>query len=223
MAAGADESVLHQIRELQVKATVEDFTPVTVKTKGIVTWADPALGKYFQIQDDTGGMRVEFTGPDGPKVRDLVEVNGTLERGPYAPVISAATYSVTGTGELPRAENASGGGLLNGEYNGLLVDIHGFVRSAEIVPPNIFVALLSSGSARITLRISNPGDLNPKDWIARQVFLRGVAVPVRARSSLRQLVDVEVHGAAQADFYSRGPMPPDPWAQPVMPLHEAFQ
>ncbi|MEK7954261.1 ATP-binding protein [Luteolibacter soli] len=217
MAGGAE------IRELQAKATTEDFTPVTVTTKGIVTWADPALGKYFQIQDEHGGMRVEFTGPTGPKVKDLVEVQGTLERGPYAPVISAATFTVTGTGELPRAENASGGGLLNGEYNGLLVDIHGFVRSAEIVPPNIFVAVLSSGSARVTIRISNPGDLDPKERIAHQVFLRGVAVPVRARSSLRQLVDVEVHGVSKEDFYSRGPEPADPWAKPVMSLHEAFQ
>lgn len=221
--AGAEEPALKAVRELQVMATTESFVPVTVKTKGIVTWADPALGKYFQVQDENGGMRVEFTGAEGPKVKDLVEIQGTLERGPYAPVISGATFTVTGTGELPRAENASGGGLLNGEYNGLLVDIHGFVRSAEIVPPNIFVALLSSGSARVTIRISNPGDLDPKEWIAHQVFLRGVAVPVRARSSLRQLVDVEVHGASKADFYPRGPEPADPWAKPVMPLHEAFQ
>jgi signal transduction histidine kinase len=223
VAAGAEPPAPPKVRELQVIATAESFAPVTVKTKGIVTWADPALGKYFQIQDDTGGIRVEFTGVEGPKVRDLVEVEGKLERGSYAPVISAATFVVTGTGKLPNPENASGGGLLNGEYNGLLVDIHGFVRSAEIVPPNIFVALLSSGSARITLRISNPGDLDPKEWIAHQVFLRGVAVPVRARSSLRQLVDVEVHGASKADFYPRGPEPSDPWAKPVMPLHEAFQ
>ncbi|WP_264487035.1 sensor histidine kinase [Luteolibacter arcticus] len=223
VGAGAAESTLPKVRELQVMATTGSFTPVTVKTKGIVTWADPAQGKYFQIQDDTGGMRVEFTGADGPKVRDLVEVEGKLERGPYAPVISAATFVVTGTGERPKWENASGGGLLNGEYNGLLVDVHGFVRSAEIVPPNVFVVLLSSGSARITVRVSNGGGMDPKRWIARQVYLRGVAVPVRARSSLRQLVDVEVHGVSPEDFVEIGKEPADPWAKPVMPLHEAFQ
>src|SRR5688572_22790423 len=65
LAAGAEELVPPKVRELQVKATAESFAPVTVKTKGIVTWADPAQGKYFQIQDDTGGMRVEFTGAEG--------------------------------------------------------------------------------------------------------------------------------------------------------------
>lgn len=219
----AAEASPPKVRALQVAATAESFKPVTVKTKGIVTWADPALGKYFQIQDDTGGMRVEFTGAEGPKVGDLVEVQGTLERGPYAPMISAATFTVTGKGDLPNPENASGGGLLNGEYNGLLVYIHGFIRSAEIVPPNTMVVLLSSGSARITLRISNPGNLDPKKLIAHQYYLRGVAVPVRARSSLRQLVDVEVHGASGVDLQPRGPLPADPWAKPVTPLHEAFQ
>lgn len=222
-AAGAEEPALKEVRELQVIATAESFAPITVRTKGIVTWADPAQGNYFQVQDENGGMRVEFTGAEGPKVKDLVEVEGTLERGPYAPVISAATFTVTGTGTLPKAENASGGGLLNGEYNGLLVDVHGFVRSAEIVPPNTFVALLSSGSARITVRVSNAGGLDPKKLIASQVFLRGVAVPVRARSSLRQLVDVEVHGASEADFYELRKEPADPWEKPVRPLHEAFQ
>jgi len=222
-AAGAEAPAPPKVRDLQVAATTESFVPLTVKTKGIVTWADPALGKYFQIQDDTGGMRVEFTGPEGPKVRDLVEVEGTLERGPYAPVISSATFVVRGTGERPKWENASGGGLLNGEYNGLLVDIHGFIRSAEIVPPNIFVAVLSSGSARITVRVSNGGGMDPKRWIARQVYLRGVAVPVRARSSLRQLVDVEVHGAVETDLKALGADPADPWTKPVMPLKEAFQ
>ena len=223
VATGAETPGPPKVRELQVMATTESFAPVTVKTKGIVTWADPALGNYFQIQDDTGGMRVDFTGTAGPKVNDLVEIQGTLERGPYAPIISAATFTVTGTGTPPEPENASGGGLLNGEYNGMLVYIHGFIRSAEIVPPNVFVAVLSSGSARITLRISNPGNLDPKERLAHQVYLRGVAVPVRSRSGLRQLVDVEVHAVSGTDLKPRGPEPTDPWTTPVRSLHEAFQ
>lgn len=217
------QEALQKIRDLQVTASTSPFAPQTVRTRGIVTWIDPAVGAHFQLQDDSGGIRVDYTGAVPPQVNDLVEVEGTLERGDYAPVIAGARLHPHGKGDRPRAENASGGGLLNGEYNGLLVDVHGFVRSAEVVSPSTLVALLSSGSARITVRVSNVRDLDPKKLIAAKVWLRGVAVPVRARGSLRQLVDVEVHGPTQGDFHVDKPEPRDPWTTAVRPLHEAFQ
>jgi signal transduction histidine kinase len=219
----AGEAALQKIRDLQVTASTSPFAPQPVRTRGIVAWIDPAVGPHFQLQDDSGGIRVDFTGADPPQVNDIVEVEGTLERGDYAPVIARGRLRPQGRGDRPRAENASGGGLLNGEYNGLLVDVHGFVRSAEVVPPSTLVALLSSGSARITVRVSNVRDLDPRKLIAAKVWLRGVAVPVRARGSLRQLVDVEVHGSTQGDFHVDKPEPRDPWTTPVRPLHEAFQ
>ncbi len=226
LAAGglrAQEVAPQTVRELQVKAATEPFAPVKVKTSGIVTWIDPTEGKYFQLQDQTGGVQVSFTNIDWPLVEDTVEVEGVLERGPYAPVISNAKFRHKGKGSLPKAANASGGGLVNGEYNGELVDIHGWVRSAEMISSTTFSAVLNSGSARVTVRVSNARNLDPQKLIAAKVWMRGVAIPVRARGGLRQLVDVQVLASREEDFHVEQLEPADPWQSPVRPLQEAFQ
>jgi signal transduction histidine kinase len=212
-----------KIRELQVKATAESFVPVEVRTSGIVTWIDPAEGKFFQMQDDTGGVQVSFTNIDWPLVGDTIEISGVLERGPYAPVISSATFTHKGKGTLPKPANSSGGGLVNGEYNGELVDVHGFVRSAEMVSPTTFSALLSSGSARVTVRVSNAPGLDPEELVAAKVWVTGVPVPVRARGGLRQLVDVQVLASQQKDFNIWEKEKANPWQGPVLALRDAFQ
>lgn len=207
-----------------MKAATEPFAPEAVRVSGIVTWIDPVQGKFFQLeQEKGGGIQVNFTNIDWPVVSDNVEVEGVLERGPYAPVISQAKFTHKGRGTLPKPANASGGGLLNGEYNGELVDLHGFVRSAERVGDSTFSAVLSSGSARVTIRVSNARDLDPAQLIAAKVWLTGVAVPVRARGNLRQLVDVQVHASTQDHFKVFNLAPADPWTSPLRPLGEAFQ
>ncbi|MCW1886334.1 sensor histidine kinase [Luteolibacter flavescens] len=211
------------MRAIQGKAATEPFQPIEVKTSGVVTWTDPTEGRWFQIQDDTGGVQVTFTNAEWPAVGDKVEVTGVLDRGPYAPVIDRATFTNLGKSELPERKNASGGGLLHGEYNGDLVDVHGFVRSAEMVTPTTFSALLSSGSARITVRVSNARTLDPQKLIAAKVWLRGVAVPMRARGGLRQLVDLQVLAASEADFHVFEHEEYDPWKIPALPLEQAFQ
>lgn len=229
--ARAAEPVAETIQELQIKAATEPFEPQVVETYGIVTWVNPTDGRYFQLQDRSAGVQVSFTNIDWPTVGDTLVVTGTLERGPYAPVINGATFRHKGRGVRPVAANASGGGLLNGEYNGLLVDLHGFVRSAEMVSPTTFQAVLSSGSARVTVRVSNarPASadgkryLDPDRLIAAKVWLRGVAVPVRARGELRQLVDVQVLASSEDDFHVFQYEQSDPWQSPVRPLQEAFQ
>lgn len=221
--ATAREAPTRNIRELQVQATAEPFTPVEVRARGIVTWIDPAEGKFFQMQDDTGGVQVSFTNIDWPLVGDKIEVSGILERGPYAPVIARAKFIHKGKGTLPDPANSSGGGLVNGEYNGELVDVHGFVRSAEMVSPTTFSAVLSSGSARVTVRVSNASDLDPAKLIAAKVWVTGVPVPVRARGGLRQLVDIQVLASSQDAFHLWQYEESDPWQGPVLPLRDAFQ
>ena len=216
---------MQTIRELQMKAVAEPFTPLKVRTAGIVTWIDPTEGRFFQLQDQEpggGGVRVTFTNIDWPLVGDTIELEGTLERGPYSPLISQAKFVHKGKEALPKGKNASGGGLVNGEYNGELVDIHGFVRSAEMVTPTTFSAILSSGSARVNVRVSNARSLDPATLIAARVWMTGVAVPVRARGGIRQLVDVQVLVPDEDEFHIEE-VAPEPWQSPVRPLGQAFQ
>lgn len=220
----AEEVVPQTIHELQIKAAAEPFSPAAIRTSGIVTWVDPSEGKYFQLQDNSAaGIQVSFNNTDWPLVGDTLELEGLLERGPYAPVIASATFRHKGRDIRPVAQNASGGGLLNGEFNGLLIDLHGYVRSAEMANDSTFTAVLNSGLARVTVRVSNARNLDPVKLIAAKIWLRGVAVPVSARGDMRQLVDVQVFASSEDDFHVFQLERFDPWKSPLRPLQQTYQ
>lgn len=222
--AEAPAPAMGKIREIQREAAKKGFQKAHVRIKGTVTWTDESEQTNLFLQDRTGGIRI--TTKSGLKIRvgDALEVEGTLKRGAFAPVVVDARIRTLGEESLPPAKTASGGGLLNGAFNGERVEVDGWVRSAEKLANGTVSAILSSGSARITVRISNAGGLNPQDLIASQIRVRGVASPVNARSSLQQLVDVEILVPSADEMKITVPHPAkDPWRGKIIPLKEAFQ
>lgn len=211
------------IREIQNAATKVPFQEIQVAAEGTVTWSDPTEGSFFYIQDRTGGIRVAYETGTGPSVGDSVQVHGLLKLRAFAPVIADATFIKRNSGTLPSAKVASAGGLLNGAMSGELVEVDGWVRSAEMVTPTTLSAVLNSGSARITIRISNASKLRPDELIATHIRINGVASPVRARGTIRQLVEVQVLAARpdtlKAVWKRDGA---DPWTNPIVPLRDAF-
>jgi signal transduction histidine kinase len=212
------------IREIQRKAANEDFQQTAVQIKGTVTWTSDLEQTDFFLQDRTGGIRVTAGETANIGVGDVVEVDGNLKRGAFAPVVVDARIRMLGHESLPAAKAASVGGLLNGAFNGERVDIDGWVRSARKLKNGTVIAILSSGSARITVRINNAQGVEPQDMIASQIRVRGVASPVKVRSSLQQLVDVEilVPGVSDMSVNVAAPLY-DPWKGEIVPLKEAFQ
>jgi signal transduction histidine kinase len=212
------------IREIQMEAASETFQEKPVRTQGVVTWVDETAGRQFYIQDDTGGIQITFEGSGWPKLGDVLETQGMLTFGSFAPIISRATFENRGTAPLPTPKRASVGGLLHGAFNGEYVSVDGWVRSAERVTPGTLAIVLNSGSARITLRISNVAkNFNAKRLIASQVYAYGVASPVKARGAIHQLVDLQVLVAQQSNLFVNKPETVNPWKQPITPLKRAFQ
>ncbi len=221
--APATESAVRTIRDLQSAAIVEPFTESPAQAEGVVTWADPASGRYFYIQDQSGGVQVTYESGPGPKTGDKVRVRGILTRGPFAPVIGQAAFTRLGAGTLPDVVRASGGGLLNGSFNGEWIETDGWIRAAEMTGPNTMAAVLDSGASRITFRVSNVSQINPHDIIAAKVRVHGVASPVRSRGALRQLVEVQVLAPRETDLLLGQRETKSPWAAPPLPLRAAFQ
>lgn len=217
------EPILQEVRAIQAAATVEPFLETEVAASGVVTWADPASGKYFYIQDQTGGVQVTYESGPGPKTGEKVRVRGTLTRGPFAPVIARAAFTSMGAGTLPEVMQASGGGLLNGSFNGEWIETDGWIRAAEMTGPNTMSAVLDSGASRITFRVSHVNHLNPHDIIAAKARVIGVASPVRSRGALRQLVEVQVLVPRESLVMLGQRESKSPWAAPPVPLRTAFQ
>ncbi len=211
------------IRAIQQAATAEPFEEVAVKAEGTVTWADPTAEKVFYMQDATGGVRVSFTGEAWPEVGAVVVVDGMLARGAFAPVIERAAFVATGRSELPHPMRASGGGLLNGAFNGERVDVDGWVRAAEMTTPTTLSIVLISGTSRITVKVSDAAGSDPERMVANHLRAYGVATPVKARGAIRQLVEVQVLVVSPRDLIFSHRERIEPKDLPVLTLQGATQ
>ncbi|MEO5912829.1 MAG: histidine kinase [Luteolibacter sp.] len=225
LSSGADlpASQVRPIREIQTAATVEPFEQSEVIAEGVVTWVEAGAGPGFYIQDSSGGLLVTRENGPGPKVAERVRIRGTLSRGDFAPVIRQAEYQSLGPGGMPNVVRASGGGLLNGSFNGERVETDGWIRSAEMIDATTMVGLLDSGASRISFRINNVKTLKPEKLIAGKAWVRGVASPARSRGTIRQLVEVQLLANGEEDFRWEQRETASPWTLPPTPLRNAFQ
>ena len=225
LSSGADlpASQVRPVREIQTASTIEPFEESQVSAQGVVTWVEGGTGPGFYIQDPSGGLLVTREKGPGPKLAERVRVSGMLNRGDFAPVISHAEYQSLGPGVMPDVMRASGGGLLNGSFNGERVETDGWIRSAEMIDATTMVGLLDSGASRISFRINNVKALNPEKLIAAKAWVRGVASPVRSRGTIRQLVEVQVLANGEQDLRTEPRETTSPWNPPPTPLRNAFQ
>jgi signal transduction histidine kinase len=211
------------IRDLQADATAEGFRGAQVVLEGVVTWADPGAGKFFYLQDATAGIRVDYTDGPGPATGDQVQATGLLSPGTFAPLVERASIQRLGRGQMPRASFGSGGGLLNGSFNGEWIETDGWIRTAEKIHGGAMLVVLDSGAARISLRISNARKLDPARMIAAKAVARGVASPVRSREATGQLVEVQVLVPREEDLLVDQRETESPWNLPHTPLHAVFR
>lgn len=225
LSSGADLSAseVQPIREIQTAATVEPFVGSQVTAQGVVTWVESGAGLSFYIQDASGGLQITRDGGPAPKVSDQVWVRGVLAQGDFAPVIGHAEYQSLGPGTMPNTMRASGGGLLNGSFNGERVETDGWIRSAQMIDATTMVGLLDSGASRVSFRIDNVKTLKPEKLIAAKAWIHGVASPIRSRGTIRQLVEVQLLGNGEQDINTDQRETVLAWDLPPMPLRKAFQ
>jgi len=225
LAAAAESPAprVQSVREVQTAATVAGFSGADVSVEGVVTWADAKTGPYFFLQDASGGIQVNYGGDSSPAVGDQVRASGRLSPGSFSPVIGNATVLRLGKGKLPRATYGSGGGLLNGSFNGEWIEADGVIRTAEMVDGDTLLAVMDSGASRIRFRASKLSNIDPAKLIAAKARVRGVASPVRARDNTGQLVEVQVMASRPEDLMLGQYETVSPWDRPPTPLRTAFR
>lgn len=212
-----------KIQEVQKEATAAGFAATNVRIEAVVTWADPSAGPYFFVQDKTGGIKVSYDGDSGPGVGHRLRVAGRLVQGPFAPEIENATFEKLAEETLTAPPYASGGGLLNGSYNGERIEMDGWIRKAEFINGDTLVAVVDSGASRISFRATKFTGIKPLNLIARKVRVYGVASPLRARKATGQLVEVQVLVASQAEVFLGPQELVSPWKKAPTPLRTAFR
>jgi signal transduction histidine kinase len=216
------EPPVKDVRELQV-AAIGETNGSEVALEGLVTWADPSAGKFFYLQDGSGGIRVNYTGEKGPDPGDRVHVRGISNSGSFAPLIEATSFRFIGKARMPVAPYGSGGGLLNGSFNGEWVWTDGWIRTAEFIDAETLMVVLDSGAARISLRVSHASKLKPEKIIAAKAIAYGVASPVRSREATGQLVEVQILVPRAEELHTDQREKVSPWDKPYTPLRSVFR
>jgi signal transduction histidine kinase len=198
-----------------------------VLIRGVVTAAQPSTasrtnwaGKFF-VQDATAGVFAEDSAGRQPAPGDFVEVKGTSHPGGFAPFISYASWTKLGTAELPEAKLVPIEQLMAGIEDSQRVEISGIIRSFRDDMP-LVIYDVASGGFRLSVFAPPVAGIANEDLIGARVRVRGTASTFYSWQ-LRQLITVELHVPAAADFVIEKAPPGDPFAAPVLPLNRLGQ
>ncbi len=147
------------------------------KLNGVVTYVDPALAFAF-IQDDTRGVAFLLNRDHrAPVAGDHIELNGTANRGMFAPYIASASIIPLGRREFPEPRKISLEQAQTGLLDGLWVEVEGTVRSASVQEARTidsFAMEIASMTSRLRVNSSDRFSNNPDDLIEAVVRVRGV-------------------------------------------------
>ena len=147
------------------------------KINGVVTYVDPALSFAF-LQDGTRGVAFLLNHEHRPPVAgDRIELNGTANKGMFAPYIASASIIPLGKGEFPEPRKVSLDQAQTGQFDGLWVEVEGTVRSASVQEARTvdsFAMEIANGTSRLRVNSSDRFSTSPDDLVEAAVRVRGV-------------------------------------------------
>ncbi len=159
----------------QVKKLTEDQARqrYPVHLRGVVTYRNPAAGNAF-VQDETGGVYLFIRRGAEPQIRlgDLVEIDGSVSPGDFAPLVSAARISVIGRRPVPTPLRVHMEELFTGFADGRWIEALGVVHSIRL-EGDLAVLGVSWGIHRYTVYVYGSGKL-PESLLDSHVRLLGV-------------------------------------------------
>jgi len=160
-----------QVLDLGLEVTRHFPHPVCVQ--GMVTYIEPG-GTTIYLQDQSGGLRVNFTNAYHPQFGQSVTVQGVAVAGLVTPFIDCAEVRLLDTPVRVGPVPASAVRLAAGELCGQWVQVEGVIRDIvkETERAQLFV---SSGGLRFHASIQPfPGTQLPVEWLEARVRLNGV-------------------------------------------------
>lgn len=214
----AQELPLQQAAQVLALPSDTAAKHLPVALKGVVTAAEPDWESRFFVQDSSGGVFIVGTGRT-PQVGETVTIEGVTYRGAFAPIVSAAQWHSTGTGELPAAKPTTVERLIAGVEDGQRVEFVGLVRSVTLVPARKIAIDVAAGGLRLHVFPKLPPKLNPESLVGAKVRVRGT-VAASFNATLRRLTSINVYVPGPEDFIVEEPESRRPFNEPVLPLGE---
>jgi PAS domain S-box-containing protein len=218
-AEGSKFPALTRVDQIRALNPDEAKLGYPVHLRAVVTYYGGGGWELF-VQDSTAGIYV-----NGPSKNldlnegDLVEINGVVAPGDFAPVITNVQIDRLGKASLPKARLFSLEDLRTGEEDGQWVEIEGLVRSTAVRNGRTSLDIgTSNGRIRAELPLTNT-DLSR--MVDAQVRLQGACGTIFNKK--RQLIGVQLFVASPERITILQPAPEDPYASPVRPIGTLLQ
>jgi PAS domain S-box-containing protein len=190
---------------------------------GVVTYFDRGWDLLF-VQDATAGIFVFMNGVDqSVEVGDLVQVDGTVDAGDFAPSIVAPHIQRLGRTSLPPPIVPGLETLSTGQWDSRFIQIEGIVVGFhEPLVDKHLIFDVGLGPMRVTVSMPGPwrGRI-PQELVDARVRLRGVAGAVFNRQ--KQLVGIQVFLSTFDELQVLEPAPADPFSAPLRPIQSLFR
>ncbi len=195
-----------------------------VRLRGVVTFFDQK--NYFRfMQDDTAGIYFyldDTTNHPPLAAGQLVELEGEVSPGEYAPIVIPSRIQILGPGTFPLPKPVTFEQLVSGQEDSQFVEIHGIVRAVHFSQESgYFLVEIAAGGGRFTAYASTLPVAQSGDLVDTIVTVRGVCVTRFNRQ--RQLFDIRLLVPRPTDLVVDKAEASDPFAIPAQPIQKLLQ
>jgi signal transduction histidine kinase/CheY-like chemotaxis protein len=200
----------------QIRAFRGAAGKVPVRLHGVISYYDPDFHILF-FQDSTAGIYIMTPGAAPVQYGDLVEVNGVIDLGGFAPMVTEARFLKTGRTRLPDPPMVPLVELFSGKLDSQRVAVEGIVQS--VVRPNGHLHLeleVAAGLYRYRVHLPYPVSL-PLPMYLVDSTVRFRAVAGSAFNSRGQLVGVILYVPSLQEVEILRPGQPAA-AAPILPI-----
>ena len=192
-----------------------------VRLHGVVTFFDQK--NYFRfMQDDTAGIYFyldDSTNHPPLAAGQLVELDGEVSPGEYAPIVIPSQIQILGAGTFPAPKPVTFEQLVSGQEDSQFVEIHGIVRAVHFSQESgYFLVEIAAGGGRFTAYASKLPVAQSGDLVDTIVTVRGVCVTRFNRQ--RQLFDIRLLVPRPTDLVVDQAEASDPFAIPAQPIQK---
>jgi len=189
---------------------------------GVVTFFDPGWDLLF-VQGEDAGIFVFMRGVEATaKAGDLVQVDGKVDPGDFAPSITEPRVVTIGRGVMPRPLTPSAETLATGREDSQFAEIEGVIHGFRPLNDNHLTFDVMAGAMHVLVTLPAPwrGPV-PTNLLDARVRLRGVCGT--EFNPRRQLIGLQLFLSSFNDVTVVDPSPPDPFAAPVREIQNLFR
>jgi signal transduction histidine kinase/CheY-like chemotaxis protein len=214
---GGGERPLARVADIRGLSPAAASRHSAVRLEGTVTYADLRL-KMLVVQDDSGGIRVEYPGSDAiTLLGGRVEVSGVVAPGEAAPSVMRARVRKLGRKEMPAPVEPGIEELYSGRLEYKRVAIRGVVHQAGLEWTRWPAMELSSERRRVKVTVSGYPGASWKQLVDAEVRVVGVVNSTVHADGKPDLLRIRV---AQLEDVTVERPPPDPALLRVWTTHE---